>query len=117
MVIIIEFNFMVTPIQSRHHLKNKQLTQKAKRLSLWETARQDAESITAMIIEKYQPRQIIQWGSVLAPNHFSEASDIDLAIVGLDTIEFMRLLADAEVMTFNITNHRQFKNVKHDIYH
>ena len=45
---------MVTPIQSRHYLKNKQLTQKAKRLSLWETA--------------------------------------------------------------NITNHRQFKNVKHDIY-
>ncbi len=52
-----------------------------------------------MIIEKYQPTQIIQWGSLLQPQHFSEASDIDLAVVGLDAIAFMQLLADAEEMT------------------
>ena len=62
-------------------------------------AQRDAENIIAMIIQKYHPQQIIQWGSLLEPKHFSEASDIDLAIVGLDALSFMRLLSDAEVMT------------------
>ena len=52
-----------------------------------------------MIIQKYKPKLIIQWGSVLDPTHFSEISDIDLAVIGLDSIVFMRLLADAEAMT------------------
>jgi hypothetical protein len=38
----------------------------------------DAKNIIEMSIEKYQPKQIIQWGSILEPRHFSEASDIDL---------------------------------------
>jgi predicted nucleotidyltransferase len=93
------YNFMVTPAQTRSYLQQKQSTQKAQRQVLWQQARQDAETITAMIVAKYQPQQIIQWGSVLAPEHFSEASDIDLAVVGLDAIKFMGLLADAETMT------------------
>jgi aryl carrier-like protein len=52
-----------------------------------------------MIIQNYHPKQIIQWGSLLESRHFSEASDIDLAVVGLDSLSFMRLLADAENMT------------------
>ena len=85
--------------QTRIYLKNKQDSQRVKRFALWEVAQQDAKNIIEMIIWKYQPKRIIQWGSILAPRHFSEASDIDIAVVGIDSLSFMKLLADAENMT------------------
>jgi predicted nucleotidyltransferase len=90
---------MASYIEVRNYLQKKNDRQKAKRLTLWQEAYQDAQSIVEMIIQKYKPKQIIQWGSILEPAHFSEISDIDLAVVGLDPIVFMRLLADAEAMT------------------
>lgn len=90
---------MVNPQQVKDYLKRKQALKAAKRLELWRTAQQETNCIIEMIVKKYQPKQIIQWGSVLEPKHFSEASDIDLAIVGLDSIIFSKLLADAEEMT------------------
>jgi predicted nucleotidyltransferase len=90
---------MVSHTQVKHYLKKKQDSQRAKRLALWEVAQQDAKNIIEMTIQKYQPKQIIQWGSLLEPKHFSEASDIDLAVVGLDSLSFMKLLAEAEDMT------------------
>lgn len=90
---------MISHIQTRDYLKKKNDRQRAKRMALWEVAQQDAKNIIEMIVDKYQPKQIIQWGSILEPKHFSEASDIDIAVVGLDSLSFMRLLADAEDMT------------------
>jgi predicted nucleotidyltransferase len=84
---------------ARRYLRQKQETRQANRLVLWQQASQDARKIIKMIEEKYQPKQIIQWGSILDPKHFSEISDIDLAIAGLDAMTFMRLLADAEALT------------------
>ncbi|MEB3311048.1 MAG: nucleotidyltransferase domain-containing protein [Snowella sp.] len=89
----------VTPQQVRAYLKRKHESLTTKRLELWAIAQQDSQNIIAMIIDKYQPQQIIQWGSVLNAKHFSEASDIDLAVKGLDSLPFMQLLADAEDMT------------------
>jgi predicted nucleotidyltransferase len=90
---------MVSHTQVKDYLKKKNDRQRAKRFALWEVAQQDAKNIIEMTIQKYQPKQIIQWGSLLEPKHFSEASDIDLGFVGLDSLSFMRLLADAEDMT------------------
>lgn len=80
-------------------LKHKQDQAQAQRFSLWQKAKADSVTIIEMIIEKYSPEQIIQWGSILKPKHFSEVSDIDLAISGVDSIVFMNLLADAESLT------------------
>lgn len=52
-----------------------------------------------MIIRQYDSQQVIQWRSVLEPAHFSEASDIDLAVAGVDSVLFLQLLGDAESMT------------------
>lgn len=82
---------MVTPKQVRHYLQKKQAAKTAKRLALWEIAQQEANNIIEMIIQNYQPQKIIQWGSILESKHFSEASDIDLAVVGIDTLTFMRV--------------------------
>ncbi|WP_017293680.1 nucleotidyltransferase family protein [Geminocystis herdmanii] len=84
---------------ARLYLKKKQENLKSKRLALWQQAQQDAEYIIMMIINKYTPKRIIQWGSVLESKHFSEASDIDIAVEGINSIEFMRLLKEAEDMT------------------
>lgn len=84
---------------ARTYLRKKQESLKSKRFALWQQAREDAEKIMMMIINKYTPKRIIQWGSVLESQHFSEASDIDIAVEGMDSIEFMRLLGEAEDMT------------------
>lgn len=81
------------------YLQDKQSKIKSKRFSLWKKANSDSLAIIEIIIEKYHPEKIIQWGSILNPKHFSEVSDIDLAIAGVDSITFMNLLADAENLT------------------
>ncbi len=84
---------------ARANLDKKQAALRAHRLALWQQAHADAQQIINMIISRYAPQRIIQWGSVLQPQHFSEASDIDLAVAGVDSITFLRLLADAEDLT------------------
>ncbi|MDG2989752.1 hypothetical protein L3556_02200 [Candidatus Synechococcus calcipolaris G9] len=84
---------------SRHFLEQKYLTLRAKRHALWQQAYSDCQSIITMMIENYHPKRIIQWGSVLYPKHFSEVSDIDLAVEGLETQIFMKLFSQAEDMT------------------
>lgn len=84
---------------ARLYLRKKQEKLKNQRFALWQQAQQDAQQIIIMIINQYNPKRIIQWGSVLESKHFSEASDIDIAVEGIGSIEFMRLLAEAEDMT------------------
>ena len=84
---------------AREHLQQKHAALHAKRLALWQQAHADAQAIIEMIARSYDPQQIIQWGSVLAPLHFSEASDIDLAVAGVDSVVFLQLLGDAEALT------------------
>jgi len=60
-------------------------------------ASKDFEKIVQMIIKKYNPKQIYQWGSLLRKNKFTDFSDIDIALTGLKDEEvFFQLLADAE---------------------
>lgn len=65
-----------------------------------EKARKDFAAISAMIIEKYKPAAVYQWGSLLDGEHFSEISDIDIAVEGVKSPEeFFSLLGDAMNMT------------------
>ena len=53
-----------------------------------------------MIISKYNPKKIIQWGSLLNEKKFSKISDIDIAIEGINKAgDYFKLLADAEKLT------------------
>ncbi len=84
---------------ARIYLQEKQDTLKAQRFDLWKKAQEDTCQIIGVIINKYEPKRIIQWGSVLESRHFSEASDIDLAVEGVDSLKFMEMLATVEDMT------------------
>lgn len=72
----------------------------AARRERWAIAAADAERIVAMIVRKYQPDAVYQWGSVLRPEKFTEVSDIDIAVEGVDDpAQFSELLGEAEDMT------------------
>ena len=63
-------------------------------------ATKDFDRIVRMIVEKYRPRRIVQWGSLLRPDHFDEHSDIDIATEGiLDAETWFALLGDAMELT------------------
>ncbi len=36
-----------------------------------------------MIVLRFEPRRVLQWGSLLDPERFDESSDIDIAVEGL----------------------------------
>lgn len=46
-------------------------------------ARKDAAAIIERIACEIKPRRIYQWGSLVRTEHFSEISDIDIALEGL----------------------------------
>lgn len=77
-------------------LQRRAKEQEKKRLRLWEQAREDAEQILQYWIETYQPTRVWQWGSLLKREEFSEISDLDFAVEGLNSVQMLQLLADAE---------------------
>ena len=53
-----------------------------------------------MIIRKYQPEKIYQWGSLLNEKNFTERSDIDIALEGItNPADFFALLGNADELT------------------
>ncbi|HPO64039.1 MAG TPA: nucleotidyltransferase domain-containing protein [Candidatus Kapabacteria bacterium] len=85
-------------IKDACNFQNQKYKRKLKEFDLLHSkAVEDFEKIVHMIIEKYNPKQIYQWGSLLSKNKFTDFSDIDIAISGLQDAEtFFQLLADAE---------------------
>ncbi len=52
-------------------------------------ARRDYQKIIDFIIERYNPKRIYQWGSLLNRENFTEMSDIDIALEGITSAEQM----------------------------
>jgi predicted nucleotidyltransferase len=66
----------------------------------WRTAQRDVARILAMIVERYRPLRVYQWGSLLDRSRFSEISDVDLAVEGVtDPRAFFALLEEADRLT------------------
>lgn len=64
-----------------------------------EKARADFDIIVAHIIQKYRPIRVYQWGSLLDDRRFTEISDVDIALEGLQgPLDGLHVLADAEEM-------------------
>ncbi|MCX7712811.1 MAG: nucleotidyltransferase domain-containing protein [Chthoniobacterales bacterium] len=89
---------------AREFLKKKTLQRHSKYRKLWKLASADAEKIKKHIIQNYNTKRIIQWGSILKPEYFREYSDIDFAVEGLSDLEFFHLFRTAEEQT-NFTLH------------
>ncbi|RMG28355.1 MAG: nucleotidyltransferase domain-containing protein, partial [Methanobacteriota archaeon] len=84
----------------REFLRKREQREQQRRRRLFRAASEDFHHIVEMIIRKYRPKRIYQWGSLLNEQHFGEHSDIDIALEGLNSIEdYFALLGDAEEMT------------------
>jgi predicted nucleotidyltransferase len=60
----------------------------------------DFNAILSMLISKYNPRHIYQWGSLLSEKKFSDIADIDIAVEGIESAEeYFRMIGDASELT------------------
>lgn len=86
--------------KSRAFLQDKQSSRKSALDECYGRAVCDFNRMTTFIIEKYNPKRIWQWGSLLNRKHFSERSDIDMAVEGLHSYdEYAAILAEVSSMT------------------
>ena len=80
--------------------KKKRLARQEELALRHQRALNDFQQIVEMIVNKYNPRKIYQWGSLLNKDKFSEISDIDIAVEGLPNAQsYFNMLADAEKLT------------------
>jgi len=85
---------------ARSFQKQKQALRAEKLKMRYITAQNAFERIVQMLIENYKPKRIYQWGSLLDKAHFSEISDIDIAVEGIkDAGAYFQLLAEAGEIT------------------
>ncbi len=63
-------------------------------------AQQDRDAILAAIVKDHKPQRIYLWGSLVDERHFSEISDIDIALEGItDPAALSAIRGEAEHMT------------------
>lgn len=85
---------------ARENIRLKEAGRQAVLDGKFTAATRDAEAVIRMIIERYNPTRIYQWGSLLDRSRFEDYSDIDIAVMGLGPAEvFFALCRDAEKMT------------------
>lgn len=73
--------------KARKFLEEKERDKKQSLDERFNQARKDFERITKFIIERYNPKRIYQWGSLMNRKHFAEFSDIDIALEGITSAE------------------------------
>jgi len=76
-------------IKVKHFLIEKEKKRQIKLDKRFKQAWHDFDAIVNDIINKYNPKRIIQWGSLLNRKLFTEFSDIDIAIEGILSAEIM----------------------------
>ena len=80
-------------IVRRHERRRKALRRRL------QSAQEDAARIISAIAAQYRPRRIYQWGSLVHTERFTEISDIDIAVEGMDcdepTLAAIRTQADS----------------------
>ena len=89
-------DFGVDLDQVRAFLAERERRRRAKLDERYARAGRDVRAIVSEIATQVNPRRIYQWGSLLDRNRFSEISDVDIAVEGLNgAAEFFQALGIA----------------------
>ena len=89
-------DFGVDLDQVRAFLADKERRRRARVDERFAQATRDARAIVSEIAVQVNPRRIYQWGSLLDRRRFSEISDLDIAVEGLNgPAEFFQVLGIA----------------------
>jgi predicted nucleotidyltransferase len=92
--------FSVDPRDARRFFDEKARHRSVALDGRFEQAWSEARSVIAMLERDYDPLRIWQWGSLLDRKRFSEISDIDIAVEGIeDTATFFELYGKALSLT------------------
>ncbi len=84
----------------RQFLREKEARRRQRIEKRLRKAQRDFERIIQLIVSRYGPEKIYQWGSLVHTEHFSEISDIDIAVEGLGSAErYFSLAREAEELT------------------
>ena len=90
----------VDPEKARAFLDRKRRNKAQAVGQLYDQAVRDFEAIRGMIVDRYQPVRIYQWGSLLDRAKFRDYSDIDISVEGVNDPElFFKMFGEAEKMT------------------
>ena len=82
--------------QARAFLADREQRRRARIDERYARATRDARAIVSDIAAEVNPRRIYQWGSLLDRKRFSEISDLDIAVEGLNgPAEFFKILGIA----------------------
>ena len=82
--------------KARAFLAERAKRRRARTDERFERATRDARAIVAEIAARVNPPRIYQWGSLLDRERFSEISDLDIAVEGLNgPAEFFEVLGIA----------------------
>ena len=80
----------------RAYLRDRRERRRARIDEHYAQATRDTRVIVSEIAAQVNPRRIYQWGSLLDRKRFSEISDLDIAVEGLDgPAEFFEILGIA----------------------
>jgi len=86
--------------KAKAFLEEKERKKKEMLDVLYDRAIRDFDAIKEMIIDRYHPRRIYQWGSLLDRSMFRDYSDIDIAVEGVDEpARFFKMYGEAEKLT------------------
>lgn len=78
-------NFDIDAARRTYRRREAERTERLRQL--WRDASDQADRAVALIAREFAPTRIIQWGSILRPERFTEISDIDIAVEGIDDQE------------------------------
>jgi len=78
--------------------RDRQAWQQQKERELARSARRDAEEIVRLLVDRFDAKQAILFGS-LVKDRFTMGSDIDLAVAGIAKSRFFEAMAAANSMT------------------
>jgi len=62
----------------------------------YKRAYKTAKTVAGLLRNKYQANKVYIFGSLSDINYFTEWSDIDLAVSGIDSVHFYKAVADVE---------------------
>ena len=86
--------------KAREFIQKKRANILRERHQRFEKAWHDFDNIVALLIKRYDLKQIYQWGSLLNEKYFSEISDIDIAVEGVKSAEqYFQMIGEAMELT------------------
>jgi len=84
---------------ARRAYRQRQEAKRRELADLHARAVEEAERAMALIVERYRPRRVVQWGSLLRPERFTRVSDIDIAVEGIEDMSaWSRMEAEVEAL-------------------